>query len=62
MVWEFIICLRMYKDLNLLILKPLNDINKVIDKVSKDPVNNKIISELRLNFESRINNFSEKKD
>ena len=57
----FIICLRMYKDLNLLILKPLNDINKVIDKVSKDPVNNKIISELRLNFESRINNFSEKK-
>jgi len=51
----------MNKDLNLLILKPLNDINKVIDKVSKDPVNNKIISELRLNFESRINNFNDKK-
>ena len=57
----YLICLRMNKDLNLLILKPLNDINKVIDKVSKDPVNNKIISELRNNFESRINNFSEKK-
>ena len=57
----YIICLRMFKDLNLLILKPLNDINKVIDKVSKDPVNNKIISELRLNFESRINNFNDKK-
>ena len=57
----YIICLRMNKDLNLLILKPLNDINKVIDKVSKDPVNNKIISELRLNFESRINNFNDKK-
>ena len=57
----YIICLRMNKDLNLLILKPLNDINKVIDKVSKDPVNNKIISELRLNFENRINNFNDKK-
>ena len=57
----YIICLRMFKDLNLLILKPLNDINKVIDKVSKDPVNNKIISELRLNFENRINNFNDKK-
>jgi class 3 adenylate cyclase len=57
----YIICIRMNKDLNLLILKPLNDINKVIDKVSKDPVNNKIISELRLNFESRINNFNDKK-
>ena len=51
----------MFKDLNLFILKPLNDINKVIDKVSKDPVNNKIISELRLNFENRINNFNDKK-
>ena len=57
----YIICILMNKDLNLLILKPLNDINKVIDKVSKDPVNNKIISELRLNFESRINNFNDKK-
>ena len=57
----YIIGLRMFKDLNLFILKPLNDINKVIDKVSKDPVNNKIISELRLNFESRINNFNDKK-
>ena len=56
----YIISLRMFKDLNLLILKPLNDINKVIDKVSKDPVNNKIISELRLNFENRINNFNDK--
>ena len=52
----YFICLLLNKDLNLLILKPLNDINKVIDKVSKDPVNNKIISELRLNFENRINN------
>jgi class 3 adenylate cyclase len=57
----YIIGLRMFKDLNLFILKPLNDINKVIDKVSKDPVNNKIISELRLNFENRINNFNDKK-
>ena len=52
----YIICLRLNKDLNLLILKPLNDINKVIDKVSKDPVNNKIISELKQNFENRIGN------
>ena len=52
----YIICLRLNKDLNLLILKPLNDINKVIDKVSKDPVNNKIISELKQNFENRIDN------
>ena len=57
----YIIGLRMFKDLNLFILKPLNDINKVIDKVSKDPVNNKIISELRLNFENSINNFNDKK-
>ena len=57
----YIISLRMFKDLNLLILKPLNDINKVIDKVSKDPVNNKIISELRLNFENRIDNYNDKK-
>jgi class 3 adenylate cyclase len=52
----YIVCLRLNKDLNLLILKPLNDINKVIDKVSKDPVNNKIISELKHNFENRIDN------
>ena len=57
----YVIGLRMFKDLNLFILKPLNDINKVIDKVSKDPVNNKIISELKLNFEHRINNFNDKK-
>ena len=57
----YVIGLRMFKDLNLFILKPLNDINKVIDKVSKDPVNNKIISELKLNFENRINNFNDKK-
>ena len=52
----YIICFRLNKDLNLLILKPLNNINKVIDKVSKDPVNNKIISELKQNFENRIDN------
>ena len=56
----YIICLRLNKDLNLLILKPLNDINKVIDKVSKDPVNNKIISELKQNFENRIGNLMQK--
>ena len=56
----YIICLRLNKDLNLLILKPLNDINKVIDKVSKDPVNNKIISELRQKFENRIGNLIQK--
>ena len=56
----YIICLRLNKDLNLLILKPLNDINKVIDKVSKDPVNNKIISELKQNFENRIGNLIQK--
>ena len=52
----YIICLRLNKDLYLLILKPLNDINKVIDKVSKDPANKKIISELKLNFENRTGN------
>ena len=52
----YLICIRLNKDLNLLILKPLNDITKVIDKVSKDPVNNKIISELKQNFENRIGN------
>ena len=57
----YIICLRLNKDLNLLILKPLNDINKVIDKVSKDPVNNKIISELKQNFENRIGNLQKDK-
>ena len=56
----YLICLRLNKDLNLLILKPLNDINKVIDKVSKDPVNNKIISELKQNFENRIDNMIQK--
>ena len=50
----YIICLRLNNDINLLILKPLNDINKVIDKVSKDPVNNKILSELRHNFENYL--------
>ena len=39
----------------LLFLKPLNDINKVIDKVSKDPVNNKIITELKQNFKNKTN-------
>ena len=58
----YIICLKLNNDLNLLILKPLNDINKVIDKVSKDPVNNKIISELRHNFENRIGNFQNDKN
>ena len=58
----YIICLRLNNDLNLLILKPLNDINKVIDKVSKDPVNNKILSELRYNFENRIGNVKNDKN
>ena len=58
----YIICLRLNNDLNLLILKPLNDINKVIDKVSKDPVNNKILSELRHNFENRIGNVKNDKN
>jgi len=58
----YIICLRLNNDINLLILKPLNDINKVIDKVSKDPVNNKILSELRHNFENRIGNVKNDKN
>ena len=45
------LCFWINRDINILIFEPLEKIGKVIDIVSKDPVNSKTIEELKNNVE-----------